>query len=186
MNRFAVTDLPLTGLKRVERQPAADARGYFARLFCVDDLRGAGWTGAVVQINHSCTARRGTVRGLHFQRPPHAEMKLVTCIRGEVFDVAIDLRKGSQTFLRWHGEYLSADNNRALLIPEGFAHGYQALSNDVELIYCHSVPFNASAEAGLDPRDPKLAIDWPLPVLELSERDLCHPKLDGRFTGVSP
>lgn len=184
MNRLAVTDLPLVGLKRLERQPVRDARGYLARVFCSRDLQKAGWTCSVAQINHSCTARKGTVRGLHFQHPPHAEMKLVSCIRGDVFDVVVDLRKGSQTFLRWHGEHLSAENNRALLIPEGFAHGFQALSDDVELIYCHSAPYHAAAEDGLDPRDPKLGIDWPLPFVELSVRDSRHPRLDDGFPGV--
>jgi dTDP-4-dehydrorhamnose 3,5-epimerase len=167
VNRLSITDLPLAGLKRVERQRLGDARGFLARIFCADELRAAGWTGPVAQINHTCTARRGTVRGMHFQHPPHAEIKLVSCIRGEVFDVAVDIRAGSKTFLRWHGEHLSADNGRALLIPQGFAHGFQALSDDAELIYCHSAPYNAAAEGGLHPQDPRLAIDWSLPVAEL-------------------
>ena len=186
MSRFAITDLPLPGLKCIERQRMGDARGYLARLFCADELRAAGWTRPVAQINHTCTATKGTVRGLHFQHPPHAEMKLVSCIRGEVFDVAVDIRRDSQTFLRWRGERLSAGNNRALLIPEGFAHGFQALSDDTELIYCHSAPYDAAAEGGLDPQDPKLGIAWPLPIAELSARDDQHPRLDGSFMGVSP
>jgi len=186
VNRFAIADLPLPGLKCIERRRVGDARGYLARIFCADELRAAGWTCPVAQINHTSTARKGTVRGLHFQHPPYAEMKLVSCIRGEVFDVAVDLRRGSQTFLRWHGERLSTDNNRALLIPEGFAHGFQALSDDAELIYCHSAAYNAAAEGGLDPQDPKLGIHWPLPIAELSARDAQHPRLDGSFAGVSP
>lgn len=186
MSRFAIIDLPLPGLKCIERQPVGDARGYLARLFCAEELRAAGWTGPVAQINHTCTARKGTVRGLHFQRPPYAEAKLVICIRGEIFDVAVDIREGSPTFLRWHGERLSAGNHRALLIPEGFAHGFQALTDDAELIYCHSAPYHAAAEGGLDPRDPRLGIDWPLPVVELSVRDTGHPRLDSSFAGVSP
>ena len=186
MNRFTAIDLPLTGLKCIDRQPVGDARGYLARIFCADDLQKAGWICSIAQVNHSYTARKGTVRGLHFQRPPHAEMKLVSCIRGEVFDVAVDLRRGSPTFLRWHGEHLSAGNNRALLIPEGFGHGFQTLSDDVELIYFHSAPYNASAEGGLDPRDVKLGIDWPLPLVELSARDAQHPTIDAGFAGVSP
>jgi dTDP-4-dehydrorhamnose 3,5-epimerase len=185
MNRFAISDLPLPGLKCIERQQIGDARGYLTRLFCTDELRAAGWNRPVVQINHSCTAKKGTVRGLHFQHLPHAEMKLVSCIRGEVFDVVIDIRRSSRTFLRWHGEQLSVGNNLALLIPEGFAHGFQALSDDAELIYCHSAPYNAAAEDGIDPRDPKLGIHWPLPIAELSARDAQHPRLDGGFAGVS-
>jgi len=184
MSRFAIADLPLPGLKCIERQQVGDARGYLTRLFCADELRAAGWTRPLAQINHSCTAKKGTVRGLHFQHPPHAEMKLVSCIRGEVFDIAVDIRRGSRTFLRWHGERLSASNNLALLIPEGFAHGFQALSDDAELIYCQSAPYNAAAEDGLDPQDPKLGIHWPLSIAELSARDARHPRLDGSFAGV--
>jgi dTDP-4-dehydrorhamnose 3,5-epimerase len=184
LSRFAVVDLPL-GLKRIDGKAVGDARGFLARLFCADELAAAGWIKPVAQVNHSYTARRGTVRGMHFQFPPHAEMKLVRCIRGEVWDVAVDLRAGSEGFLRWHAERLSADNARALLIPEGFAHGFQALSDDVELVYCHSAPYVAASESGVSATDPRLAISWPLPIAELSERDGRHPPLDGRFAGVS-
>jgi dTDP-4-dehydrorhamnose 3,5-epimerase len=123
---------------------------------------------------------------MHFQPPPHSEMKLVSCVRGEVFDVAVDLRRGSPTFLRWHAERLSADNNRALLIPQGFAHGFQALTDDAELIYCHSAAYDAASEGGLNPRDPRLAIAWPLPITELSARDAQAAMLDAAFTGMTP
>lgn len=186
MSRLAITDLPLAGLKRVERQRRGDTRGFLARVFCADELRGAGWTDPVAQINHTYTARKGTVRGMHFQRPPHAEMKLVSCLRGEVWDVAVDIRAGSPTFLRWHAEVLSADNGYALLIPRGFAHGFQALSDDAELLYCHSAPYNAPAEGGLNPRDRKLAIAWPLPVTDISDRDARLATLDDGFAGVAP
>lgn len=185
MNRFTVTDLPLPGLKLVERQRLGDARGFFSRLFCAAELRAAGWSKAIAQVNYTHTAKAGTVRGMHFQRPPHAEMKLVSCLRGEVWDVAVDLRAGSKTFLRWHAERLSADNGRALLIPEGFAHGFQTLSDEVELLYCHSAAYAPEAEAGLNPREPRLAIPWPLPVAELSPRDSRHPLLTAQFAGVT-
>ena len=126
MKRLAIADLPLAGLKRIERQRLGDARGFLSRLFCAEELAAAGWSKPIAQINQTFTAKRGTVRGLHFQYPPHAEMKLVSCLRGEVWDVAVDVRAGSKTFLRWHAERLSADNGCALLIPEGFAHGFQA------------------------------------------------------------
>lgn len=186
MSRFAIAELPLAGVRLVERQRVGDARGFLARLFCAQDLRAAGWTKPVAQINHTYTARAGTVRGMHFQRSGHAEMKLVSCIRGEVWDVAVDLRAGSPTFLRWHAERLSDDNGRALLIPEGFAHGFQALTDDVELLYCHSAAYSPAAEAGLNPRDPRLAIGWPLAIAELSERDATHPMLESGFEGVRP
>jgi dTDP-4-dehydrorhamnose 3,5-epimerase len=186
VNRLAITDIPLAGLKRIERQRQGDTRGFLSRLFCANELRPAGWTGPVAQINHTHTTRKGTVRGMHFQHPPHAEMKLVSCLRGEVWDVAVDIRAGSPTFLRWHAEILSADNGRALLIPQGFAHGFQALSDHAELIYCHSAPYNAEAEGGLNPRDPKLAIAWPLRLGEMSSRDALRSMLDDRFVGVAP
>ena len=184
MSRFAVTALPLEGLTLIERHQIGDARGFLSRLFCADELRAVGWVKPIAQINHTYTQRRVTVRALHFQYPPHAEMKLVICIRGEVWDVAVDLRSGSATFLHWHAEHLSADNGRALLIPEGFAHGFQALSDDVELLYCHSAAYNAGAEAGLNPGDPRLAIAWPLTIAELSARDAAHPLIESTFEGV--
>lgn len=184
MSRFAITSLPLAGLKLVERQRLGDARGFLARLFCAEELAAAGWTKPIAQINHAYTALRGTVRGMHFQYPPYAEMKLVSCIRGEVWDVAVDVRADSLTFLRWHAERLSADNRCALLIPEGFAHGFQALAEDVELIYCHAAPYQPEAEGGLHPQDPRLAVAWPLPIGELSGRDSAHPLIDAGFGGV--
>ena len=185
LNRLSITDLPLAGLKRIERQRLGDARGFLSRLFCAEELGAAGWNKPIVQINHSYTAGRGTVRGMHFQYPPHAEMKLVSCIRGEVWDVAIDIRAGSKTFLRWHAESLSADNGRALLIPQGFAHGFQALTDDAELLYCHSSAYNAAAEGALNPKDPMLAISWPHQIGEMSLKDSQHPMLNKEFAGVA-
>lgn len=184
MSRFTVTDLPLAGLKRVERQRLGDSRGFLSRLFCAEELAEAGWIKPIAQINHTYTARQGTVRGMHFQRPPHAEMKLVSCIRGEVWDVAVDLRAGSPTFLQWHSERLSAENGCALLIPEGFAHGFQTLTDDVELLYCHSEAYAAEAEGGLNPADPRLGINWPLAITEVSARDAGHPPITSDFEGI--
>lgn len=184
MSRFSLSVLPLAGLVVVERRPLGDSRGFLARLFCTEALAAAGWCQPIAQINHTYTAKRGTVRGLHFQRPPHAEMKLVSCLRGEVWDVAVDLRADSPTFLQWHAERLSAANSRALLIPEGFAHGFQALSDDVELLYCHSAAYAAESEAGLHPLDPRLDIRWPLDVAQVSPRDVGHPLIESGFEGV--
>lgn len=184
MSRFTITDTPLAGLKRVQRQRLGDHRGFLQRLFCAEELRAAGWSGAVAQINHTCTAKRGTVRGMHFQHPPHAEIKLVSCLRGEVWDVAVDLRAGSSTLGCWHAELLSADNGAALLIPHGFAHGFQALSDDAELVYCHSAAHAPAAEGGLNPLDARLAIAWPLPPVELSSRDAGHLALTPEFAGL--
>ena len=186
MTRLVVEDTPLAGLKRVRRARLGDSRGFLARLFCADELADAGWTVPVAQVNQTRTGLRGSVRGLHFQRAPHAEKKLVHCLRGEVWDVAVDLRRGSPTFLHWHGETLSGDNGVALLIPEGFAHGLQTLADDVDMLYCHSAAYAARAEGGLHPRDPRLAIDWPLPIAALSPRDEAHAFVGADFAGLAP
>ncbi len=185
MSRFTVTDLPLAGLKRVERQNLGDSRGFLSRLFCTDELASIGWKKPIAQINLTKTAVKGSLRGMHFQYPPHAEMKLVNCIRGAVWDVAIDLRAASQTFLHWHAEELTAENRRSLLIPEGFAHGFQTLTNDCELLYFHSMPYVPGAEGALNAQDPLLNISWPLEIGEISERDRTHPYLTEQFTGLA-
>lgn len=184
MSRFTVLDTPIADLKIVERQQLGDSRGFLSRIFCSEELAGAGWHKPVAQINQTVTQQRGTVRGMHFQRPPHAEVKLVTCLHGAVWDVAVDLRAGSPTFLQWHAVELSASNQRALLIPEGFAHGFQTLSEDCELIYLHSAAYTPEAEAGLNPKAPPLSITWPLAITELSARDAQHPMLDRGFKGL--
>lgn len=170
----------------VRRRPHPDTRGTFARLFCADALAGAGWTGPIAQINHSVTTTCGTVRGLHYQQAPFAEMKLVSCVRGQVWDVAVDLRRDSPTFGHWHAQALSQQSGMAMLIPHGCAHGFQALSDDAELVYCHSAPYAPQAQHGVFPGDPRLAIAWPLPMHGLSERDAALPGLSADFTGIVP
>lgn len=176
--------LSLDGLKQVERQPIADSRGSFVRMFCSDELKSMGWDKPIAQINLTHTKSRGAIRGLHFQRPPYAEMKLVSCTLGEVWDVAVDLRPNSKTFLQWHAANLSSKNGYSLLIPEGFAHGFQALTDEVEMLYFHSVKYEPNSEGGLNPNDPLLNISWPLGVTELSSRDQAHPFLNSQFTGI--
>lgn len=184
--RFDILDTPLPGLRILQRKPIGDSRGYLERLFCTDELQALAPGRHIAQINHTLTASRGTVRGMHFQRPPHAETKFLSCLRGEVFDVALDLRDNSPTFLRWHAEVLSADNHKTLVIPEGFAHGFQTLTDDCEMLYFHTAAYQPSAEGGLNVQDPRLAIQWPLPVAGLSPRDAAHPLLSEDFTGVVP
>ena len=184
MSRFTFPPTALNGLMVVERQRLADHRGYFSRFFCAEELSAAGFALPIAQINHTLTRQRGAVRGLHFQHPPHAEDKLVSCLRGEIFDVAVDLRTGSETYLQWHAEILSADNCKSLMIPQGFAHGFQTLSDDCELLYLHSRPYVAGAEAALNARDPALGIRWPLAFTDISERDTLHPHITHEFTGV--
>ena len=184
MSRFLFHPTPIAGLVAIERLPLGDARGFLERLFCATDLAPAGWTGPIAQINHTFTAEAGTVRGLHFQHPPHAETKLVSCLQGAVWDVAVDLRPGSPTYLQWHAEELSASNHRALLIPPGCAHGFQTLRADVQMLYCHSQAHAPHSEGGLHPQDPRLGIAWPLPVHGLSLRDARHPPITPDFEGV--
>ena len=135
MKRLNVKDLPLQGLKLIERSRNSDSRGFLSRLFCREELIAAGWNKPIAQINHTYTSKQGAVRGMHFQKEPYTEMKLVSCVRGKIWDVAVDLRENSSTFLESYGEILSDENNAALLIPEGFAHGFQALTDNCELIY---------------------------------------------------
>jgi len=184
MQRFDCFDLPLAGLKIVQRKSIEDARGFLSRFYCAEEFANYGFHKSISQINHTLTRNKGAVRGLHYQRPPHAEIKLVSCIKGEIFDVAVDLRKDSPTFLQWHGEVLSEHNQRSLLIPEGFAHGFQTLCEDCELIYLHSAPYCKDAEVALNVTDPKIGITWPLEITELSERDRSHPMIKLDFEGM--
>tara|TARA_B100000575_G_C22745963_1_gene445565 strand:- start:49 stop:609 length:561 start_codon:yes stop_codon:yes gene_type:complete len=185
MSSFDFQKTSLPGLTVVKRDRAFDNRGFFSRLFCVSQLTDFGWVGPVEQINYSFTRRCGTVRGMHCQTAPHSEMKLVTCIKGKVWDVAIDLRESSPTFLHWHGEILSEENQNALLISEGFAHGFQSLSDDVEIIYCHNKAYSPGHELALNPVDPILKLQWPIEISEMSERDKNHRWIAKTFKGIS-
>lgn len=182
---MSIIPTAINGVFVIESPRRADERGFLSRLFCGDSLRTAGWKKPVAQVNHTFTALAGGVRGMHFQYPPHAEMKLVNCLHGEVWDVAIDLRQGSPTFLRWHAETLSPNNGRALLIPEGCAHGFQALVDGCELVYCHSAPYVKEAEGGVRYDDAALGIRWPLPVRALSLKDRSHPLISSTFVGLT-
>ncbi len=182
--RLLLEATELAGVYALQRTPVTDDRGYFERLFCDDEL--ADWLGGVPirQVNHTLTRAAGTVRGLHFQAVAHAESKVVSCLRGEVFDVAVDLRRGSPTFLRWHVEVLSATNHRSLLVPPGVAHGFQTLVPDCELLYLHTAPFAAAGEGGVHPSEARVGINWPLAIAALSARDAAHPPLGDDFDGL--
>lgn len=184
MSRSDFISTPLAGLMLIQRMADKDNRGFLSRLYCAEAFREAGINQPVAQINHTLTRKKGAVRGLHFQYPPHAETKLVSCLRGEIFDVAVDLRRDSPTFLQWHGEILSATNRRSLLIPEGYAHGFQALTDDCELIYLHTAAYHPESEGALNVADPRLNIAWPLLIGDLSARDRNHPFIDSDFHGV--
>jgi dTDP-4-dehydrorhamnose 3,5-epimerase len=184
-DRFNHIHEPIPGLHVLERVRMGDARGYLERIFDADIVGSMFPFAAVAQVNRTLTAMAGTVRGMHFQRHPYAEIKLVHCIRGSVFDVAVDLREGSPTYLQWHAEILSGDNGRCMHIPEGFAHGFQSLEADSELIYVHSQPYRPGVEDGVRPLDSRLAISWPLAIALMSERDVNHPPIDERFQAVT-
>ena len=159
----------------VELEPRKDNRGAFTRLFCENELSEIGFKGHMVQVNHSLTKRKGTLRGLHFQLDPSSEVKLLRVISGEIYDVIVDLRLGSPTYMNWIANRLSKDSNQALYIPKGFAHGFQTLTDDVEVIYHHSEFYNQRCESGIRYDDPQLNISWPLEVIEISERDMRLP-----------
>ncbi|MHC8304970.1 dTDP-4-dehydrorhamnose 3,5-epimerase family protein [Pseudomonas sp. PB3P13] len=184
MSEFLLEALPLAGLFSVQHRRFEDERGHFARLFCEGSMNAFGQPFSIRQINHSCTRALGSVRGLHYQNAKAPEAKWITCLRGEVWDVAVDLRQDSPTFLRWHAEHLRAGDGRSLLIPAGFAHGFQTLTDDAELLYLHSADYSPADEGGLSVSDPRLAITWPLPVNNLSTRDASHPLIEEQFAGV--
>ncbi|MFP5076524.1 dTDP-4-dehydrorhamnose 3,5-epimerase family protein [Rhizobium sp. YIM 134829] len=184
-DRFAIETDALGGVLLLARKRLADERGHFSRVFCAEAFASFGWTQPVSQINESRTRRRGTVRGLHYQRPPFAEKKLVSCLEGAILDVAVDIRHGSPTFLQSFSAELSAENGRSMLVPEGFAHGFQALTDEVQVVYATSAPYAQDAEQALHSLDPALSIAWPLEVVNLSPRDAAHPFLSTSFTGLT-
>ena len=169
----------------VDTKSHVDHRGSFTRLFCEQELGQILVGRRVVQINQSRTVAVGAVRGLHYQNPPHAEVKLVRCWKGKIWDVAVDLRRDSPTFLQWHAEELSGRNARMVVIPEGIAHGFQVLEPDSELLYLHTEFYNSALEGGVHPQDPRLNIPWPLTVIDLSVRDREHPLLTATFSGLN-
>lgn len=177
-------ELPLSGSYVIELSPVVDKRGWFTRTYCKNEFAGIGHTKEWVQINHSFTEHTGTIRGMHYQIAPYREIKLLRCVAGSVYDVIVDLRKDSTTFLQWFGMELSASNKKMLYIPEGFAHGFQTLSENVELLYHHSEFYTPEAEAGIHFNDARIKIEWPLPVNVISERDAAFPYLNSNFNGI--
>ena len=184
MSRFDFISTHLAGLMLVQRKAVEDDRGFFSRFYCAEEFCEAGIAKPITQINQTFTRKKGAVRGLHFQYSPYTESKLVSCLKGRIFDVAVDVRHGSPTFLDWHGEILSAENRKSLLIPEGYAHGFQALSEDCELIYLHTAFYHPEAEGALNVADPGLNIAWPLPISDLSARDRSHSFIEFGFRGI--
>ena len=168
----------------IEREPKGDSRGYFERLFCEVELKEQLKNRRIEQINHTLTKNKGTLRGMHFQYPPHDEAKIVSCLQGEVFDVAVDLRFGSPTFLHWYSVTLSEENFRSFYIPYGFTHGFQTLTDNCQMLYFHTEKYHAGSEGGISYKEPRIGINWPLPVTEISERDKQHALLEQEFAGL--
>jgi dTDP-4-dehydrorhamnose 3,5-epimerase len=168
----------------IDLTPYIDQRGWFARYFCKEEFSEINDNKEWVQMNHSFTATKGTIRGMHYQVAPYREIKMIRCIAGAVFDVIVDLRKDSATFLQWFGVELSAENKKMIYIPEGFAHGFQSLTDNAELLYHHSAYYTPGSEGGIKYDDRGININWPLPVSIISERDAAHPYIDNNFKGI--
>ena len=183
--RFTFHPAMIEGVWRIERSASADDRGFFSRLYCADEFSAIGLDMPLAQINHSFSRQKGTIRGLHFQHPPHTETKIVSCLSGRIYDVALDLRMGSPTYLQWFGVELNAENRQSLVIPPGVAHGFQTLSDDSEIIYLVTTPYSPEFEDGVNPFDSAARIVWPLPVAEISQRDSQRAFLDmASFKGL--
>ena len=168
---FKFIETKIDGLYVIERNLIKDDRGFFSRFFCAEEYKELGFSKSIKQMNHSLTKYKGSIRGMHFQNSPYREKKIVSCIKGKVYDVAVDIRKESPTYLHWYGQVLSADKGSSLYIPDGFAHGFQTLTDNCQLLYIHSEFYKPDAEGVLNAFDSKIDIAWPLDVTEMSERD---------------
>jgi dTDP-4-dehydrorhamnose 3,5-epimerase len=175
---------PLSGAFTIGLERRGDHRGFFARLFCTEEFAAHGLETAFVQINTSLTQARGTVRGMHYQLPPAAEVKVVRCIRGSLYDVILDLRPDSPTYLRSFGAELTAENRVMMYVPRGFAHGFMTLDEDTEALYLVSHAYAPESERGLRWNDPALSLPWPRPPTELSPKDRAWPDFDPALHGV--
>jgi dTDP-4-dehydrorhamnose 3,5-epimerase len=174
----------LAGVYEIEMEPFQDDRGWFGRFFCKKEFASIGHDKEWVQMNHSFTVAKGALRGMHFQKPPYGEIKMVRAVAGKVYDVVVDLRKDSPTFLKWTAIELSAQKKNMVYIPLGCAHGFQTLTENCELIYLHSEFYNPDAESGLKYDDPSIGIRWPMEVVQVSERDQKHEWINGNFKGL--
>ena len=177
-------ELALSGTYLIKPQYFHDNRGSFGRLLCKDELKKIGHTEDIVQVNHSINSTKGSIRGMHYQISPCCEVKIIKCLKGAIWDVIIDLRKNSPTFLQWTGIEISAKNQHIIYIPKGFAHGFQVLENDSELLYMHTANYSPAHERAMNYNDPKFGIDWPLTITEVSTKDSSHLMLDENFKGL--
>lgn len=175
---------PLEGVLLVEQERHGDSRGFFARSFCEHEFEEAGIESRFVQINNSLSSRRATLRGFHYQLPPAAEVKVVRCVRGALWDVVADLRPASPTFGRWFAAELNAENRLMMIVPRGCAHAFLTLTDDVEVFYLVSDAYAPALERGLRWNDPWLSVDWPLQPAEISAKDAAWPDFDPAFHGI--
>ena len=174
----------LVGAYIIEHSSQKDERGLFSRVYCRNEFSQIGHTKEFVQFNHSSNIKKGTLRGLHFQEKPHSEIKLIRCIAGSVFDVMVDLRENSPTFLKWFGTILSAGNMNSVYIPDGFAHGFQTLEDNAELLYHHTEFYTPSHESGLNPLDKKIGVQWPIEPIIYSKKDKELPFVNEFLKGI--
>ena len=184
MERFSFVKTNLKGVSIITPKRIKDDRGYFERYFCSNEFKEIGLTKPIMQINHSFTKQKGSVRGMHFQTPPYSETKIVRCLSGAIYDVVVDIRAGSPTFLQHFGIILSKRNNKYLYVPEGFAHGFQTLTNNVEILYLTTTAFEKKADSGLNPLDPLLSIQWKLDITNISEKDRNAQFITFAFAGI--
>lgn len=184
MSRFTFVETGIKDLFIIEPKKIKDDRGYFERYFCKDDFKEIGLRKEIVQINHSLTKIRGSIRGMHFQLRPFSEVKIIRCIKGSIQDVAVDIRKDSPTFLKYFSITLSKVNSKYLYIPEGFAHGFQTLSDNAEVLYLTTAPFESSADMSINPLDITLNIKWNLDITNISPKDKNAPFIDDDFIGI--
>ena len=179
-----IQETRLKGCHLIDLDKSEDHRGSLNRIFCQKTLSPLLKNKSIRQINLTFTRKEGAVRGLHFQNPPFSEIKIISCTKGEVWDVAIDLRKGSPTFLHYFSVNLSENNPQCFFIPEGFAHGFQTLVPNCEMLYFHTEDYNIDAEGAINSADPLISIKWPKFITERSERDNSSPMLDKNFSGI--
>ena len=181
---FETINIP--GAYLIKLTPYIDERGAFTRLFCLHELKKIGFNQQITQVNHSFNKDKGTLRGMHFQYPPNAEVKIIRCLSGLVYDVMVDLRKNSPAYLQHYAVELSPVSYNAILIPKGCAHGFQTLQNDCQLLYLHTAFYNKASEGGVRYNDPMLNIKWPLPPQNITEKDTSYALLNNQFKGIMP
>ncbi len=184
MSNLTLEKTPFEGVYVIKTSAFNDHRGAFARWFCANEMKDVLEGQTVVNVNFSRTTKKGSVRGMHYQLPPHAETKMVRCIKGKVLDIIVDIRKNSPTFLQHFEIELSEHNMKMIYIPKGFAHGFQSLEDDSEIMYLVTEYYSPDFEAGLNPMDPALHIDWPLPLTDISDKDKNRTPIEPTFSGL--